>query len=57
MNFNGISCLSPVMKEIKPGSPNPSFSLRFRKVLRLIFSPGTPQVVFSPKKTRTKTSL
>ena len=47
MNFNAISCFSPVIKETKPDSPSPSLSLRFRKVLRLVFSPGPSRLVLS----------
>ena len=47
MNFNAISCFSPVIKETKPASPSPSLSLRFRKVLRLVFSPGPSRLVLS----------
>ena len=47
MNFNAISCFSPVLKETKPASPSPSLSLRFRKVLRLVFSLGPSRLVLS----------
>ena len=47
MNFNEISCLSPVIKATKPASPSPSLSLRFRKVPRLVFSPGPSRLVLS----------